>query len=306
MIRELVVKNVVEATGVHDEPEIYGGSPDDLGLCGGPESMSWRLHGAVGTIAAAGLAAIVMEILHPSVVAGVESQSSYRTQTFRRARNTFGYVVITTFGNTPAAERVIARVRRIHEHVNGTRPDGVEYRALDPELIGWVHTAIPWAMIAAYERYRGPLTDAEKARYLSEQAVIGRLGGATDIPETAAELDAYVEAMRPKLAVSEQTTSFIGFLVDGPEGTSAAGRLQNRLALHAGMSLMPAWARQLTATAHPDLVQQLWVHPSTWAQVRLIDWAFGVPDYRRLAEERVAVSSSSRRATSKYPRTVAI
>ena len=41
----------------------------------------------------------------------------------------------------------------MHARVNGVRPDGVAYRALDPELIGWVHTCIPWAVMTAYERF---------------------------------------------------------------------------------------------------------------------------------------------------------
>ncbi len=99
-------------------------------------------------------------------------------------RNTFGYVVTTTFGNTDAATRLIERVRRMHERVNGTLPDGRPYRAMDPELIGWVHTAIPWSIMLAYDAYRRPLTVDEKNRYLAEQAVIGRMGGAGDIPTT--------------------------------------------------------------------------------------------------------------------------
>ena len=76
----------------------------------------------------------------------------------------------TTFGNTEAATAVIERVKNVHAHINGTRPDGVAYRALDPELIAWVHTCIPWAIMQAFDRYRRPLSDEEKDRYLTEQA----------------------------------------------------------------------------------------------------------------------------------------
>ena len=50
----------------------------------------------------------------------------------------------------------------MHERVNGTMPDGRPYRAMDPELIGWVHNAIPWAIMLAYEAYVRPLSDDEK------------------------------------------------------------------------------------------------------------------------------------------------
>ena len=224
-----MVADMEEVGGRHDEPEIYDGEPGDPGLAGGPGSMSWEINGDIGVIGVAGSAAIVMEVLHPSVMAGVFTQSSYRTQPLQRARNTLGYVLRTTYGSTPGATSVIERVKRIHSRVGGVRPDGREYQALDPELIAWVHTCIPWAIMTAFDRYRRPLTIAEKDRYLAEQAVIGRMGGAESVPASVAELDDFVESMRPELAVNEQTRSFIRFLAEGHDrrrggGATGAGR----------------------------------------------------------------------------------
>src|SRR3954451_23750434 len=106
--------------GRHDEPEIYDGPPGDPGLVGGADSISWEINGDLASVAAAGSAAIIMEILHPSVMAGVEEHSSYRTDPLRRARNTLGYVLRTTFGNTVAATKVIEQVKHIHSFVHGT------------------------------------------------------------------------------------------------------------------------------------------------------------------------------------------
>jgi uncharacterized protein (DUF2236 family) len=240
-----------------------------------------------------------MEILHPSVMAGVHDLSRYRQRPLRRASTTYGYVVVTTFGNTNAAEGMIARVRRIHEQVNGTRPDGVPYRALDPELIGWVHTCIPWAVMRAYERYNRPLTDTERGRYLSEQAVIGRMGGAGDIPVTAAELDEYVAGMRPKLAVNEQTREFFEFLVTAPFGPrvpAPLARPAHLFQIHAAMSVMPGWARRLTNFGHPALAQRAVFDPALHLKARQLRWAFGVPPFRAMAEARVVERADGRAA----------
>lgn len=142
-LRDDIVRQVEAVTGRHDEPEVYAGAPGDPGLLG-PDSISWEINGDIGSIAVAGLAAIVLEVLHPSVMAGVEGQSTYRTQPLRRARNTLGDVVRTTFGTAEAATDVIERVKQVHGRVRGVRPDGVPYEALDPDLIAWVHTCIPW------------------------------------------------------------------------------------------------------------------------------------------------------------------
>ena len=215
ILQQRIVDGFTGITGRHDDPETYGGPAGDPGLIG-PGSVSWEVNGDIASVGIAGTAAIVLEILHPSVIAGVQDLSSYREDPFRRARTTLGYVLGTTFGSTEAATGLIERVRRIHGRVTGTRPDGVPYRALDPELLAWVHTCIPWMIMRAFERYNRPLSPGERDRYLTEQAVIGRMGGADAVPETMAELDEYVAAMRSKLAVTEQTREFFEFLLTAP------------------------------------------------------------------------------------------
>ena len=42
--------------------------------------------------------------------------------------------------------------------------------------------------------------------------MIGRMGGADWVPETVAELDDYLESMRPLMAFNEQTRDFLDFL----------------------------------------------------------------------------------------------
>jgi uncharacterized protein (DUF2236 family) len=298
-LRARIRAEIEAGGGRHDEPEIYDGPRGDPGLVGGPDSMSWEINGDFASISAAGSAAIIMEVLHPSVMAGVFQQSSYRTEPLRRARNTLGYVLGTTFGNTEAATALIERVKRVHTRVQGTRPDGQPYRALDPELLAWVHTAIPWAIMEAFHRYRRPLTTEEKNRYLTEQAVIGRMSGANWVPETVAELDEYAAHMRPLLAMNEQTRSFINFLAGDTEGELRATDLQQvqrRHDLAASMTLMPPWARQLSGTYMPSLVQRLYLAPRGRLQVNIVRWAYPELPCRQLALERV--SRGVRRSTS--------
>jgi uncharacterized protein (DUF2236 family) len=284
------IRETIEAVGGrHDEVEVYGGPSGDVGLAGGPGSISWEINGDLASVSAAGLAAIVMEVLHPSVMAGVFTQSSYATQPLRRAQNTLGYVLRTTFGNTDAATNIINRVKKVHSHINGVRPDGVEYQALDPELIAWVHTCIPWAIMEAFHRYRRPLTTAERDQYLREQAPIGRMGGAEWVPESMAELDDYVERMRPRMSVNEQTREFINFLagdVDGEFRASNRQQLDRRLVLAASMTLMPKWARHLTGTYQPAPVERTVLTPRVWLETRVVRWAVPELECKRMAAER--------------------
>jgi uncharacterized protein (DUF2236 family) len=282
--------------GRHDEPDVYDGPAGDPGLAGGPGSMSWEINGDLASVATAGSAAIIMEVLHPSVMAGVFQQSSYRTQPLRRAQNTLGYVLRTTFGNTDAATAVIQRVKKIHGTINGVRPDGVEYRALDPELIAWVHTCIPWAVMEAYHRYNRRLTTAERDRYLTEQAPIGRMAGAEWVPETMAELEDYVERMRPLMSMNEQTREFIDFLVgetDGPLRSNPFQQLERRLGIAGSMALMPTWARHLTGTYQPDALRFAYLDPNARLQARLLRWAYPQLPCKTMATARATAAKSS-------------
>jgi uncharacterized protein (DUF2236 family) len=292
-----LVEQIEAAGGRHDEAAIYAGEPGDPGLAGGPGSISWEINGDLASLVVGGTGAILLEVLHPSVMAGVFTQSSYRTDPLRRARNTLGYVLRTTFGSTVAATRVIEGVKRVHSRVNGTRPDGVAYRALDPELIAWVHTCIPWAVMSAYHRYCRPLSTEEKDRYLTEQAVIGRLGGADWVPGTVAELHDYVEKMRPLMGMNEQTREFMDFLAGRTDDFEIGRRerFDRWVSIRASMTLMPEWARRLTGTWQPGLLERFWLQPSDRLKARTIRWAYPDLPCKQMALARVASAPAAER-----------
>jgi len=284
-----IIEQIETAGGRHDEPQIYSGIPGDNGLCGGPDSISWEINGDFASVAVAGLGAILMEVLHPSVMDGVFTQSAYRTNPLSRARNTLGYVLRTTFGTTEAATQVIERVKLVHSRINGTRGDGVSYRALEPDLIAWVHTCIPWAIMRAFERYNRPLSLSEKNNYLREQAVIGRLGGAEWVPESVAELDDYVERMRPMMAFNDQTRQFTDFLLgtSGDVETSRYQRFDSWMSLQGSMALMPDWARKMTSTYHSEWVDRLSFKQNEKLKAKLLRWALPTLPCKTLALKRV-------------------
>lgn len=299
-LRRRIIADFERQAGRHDDPAVYGGPPGDPGLIG-PDSVSWEIHADLASVTQAGVAAIVLEVLHPSVVAGVEDLSSYRTDPFRRARTTLGYVLATTFGNTSAATGLIDHVRHMHSYVNGTRPDGVAYRALDPELIAWVHICIPWMIMTTFEATNRTLTPAERDRYLAEQAVIGRMGGGEGVPSSVAELDDFVARMRPKLAMTAQTQAFVEFFETSPFLPELPGAIQRPLArfgLRAGMSRAPRWARRLTGHDAPAPVTRGVLEPALQLDARLHRWAFGTPRYVELARARAAGVAVPEAATS--------
>lgn len=288
-LKQQIIKQLEFVGGRHDEYAIYGGPAGDPGLAGGPDSLSWRINGDMASVGLAGSAAILMEVLHPSVMHGVFTQSSYKTDPYTRAKNTLGYVLRTTFGNTESATRMIEQVKMVHSRIGGVRADGLAYQALEPELIGWVHTCIPWAIMMAYERYNQPLSAAQKDQYLKEQAVIGRMGGADWVPESVAELTDYVEQMRPHMAFNDQTLQFLDFLLGRSNEmmTTRRQRFDAMMGVRGSMMMMPDWARRMTGTWQPRWLDQAVFRPNEHLKAKLVRWAIPELPCKSLALARV-------------------
>ena len=105
----------------------------DPGLFG-PDSVTWRVHGD-SSMFVGGLRALLLQLLHPLAMAGVAEHSDYRRHPDRRLARTAVFVATTTYGTTEEAEAAFAMVRRVHETVVGTAPDGRPYAANDPHLV---------------------------------------------------------------------------------------------------------------------------------------------------------------------------
>ena len=117
-----------------------------------PEDPVWRVH-ADAAMFPGGMAALLLQSLHPLAMAGVAGHSGYRGDPWGRLQRTSHFLATTTFGTVEDAEAAIARVRAIHERVRGRDHRGRPYRAADPHLLGWVHVAEAHSFLAAYQRY---------------------------------------------------------------------------------------------------------------------------------------------------------
>jgi uncharacterized protein (DUF2236 family) len=146
-------------------------------------------------------------------------------------------------------------------------------------------------ILRCYEETKRPLSPHDKDRYLAEQAVIGRMGGADWVPTTAAELDDYVNAMRPRLSVNAQTREFVDFLMTSPFFPDLPDRLDrglHRFAIYAGMSRAPRWARELIGFDRPPLATRALMRPMLQFDAQRLRWAVDTPRYLRLAQDRAA------------------
>src|SRR6201988_2645191 len=97
-----------------------------------------RVH-ADASMFVGGLRALLLQSLHPLAMAGVAQHSDYRDDPWGRLQRTSAFLARTTFGSATQAGEACATVRKVHERVVGTAPDGRVYTANDPHLLAWVH-----------------------------------------------------------------------------------------------------------------------------------------------------------------------
>jgi uncharacterized protein (DUF2236 family) len=244
----------------------------DTGLFG-PASVAWRVHGDSAMLIG-GLRALLLQTLHPLAMAGVADHSDYRHDPWGRLHRTGRFVGGTTFGRTATAERLIERVRAVHDRVEGTAPDGRPYRANDPHLLLWVHVTEVDSFLRAYLRYgEGRLTDAECDRYVAEMAGLASRLGAAPAPETMAELEACLESFRAECHYGRQAREAVRFLLLPPVPLALRGAYG---VITAGaVGLLPGWARSMMWLPVPPGIDPLAIRPAASAVTRTIGWLMG-------------------------------
>jgi uncharacterized protein (DUF2236 family) len=214
-----------------------------LALAGGesaPEGLfrddSWlRVVSAEPVLIFGGGRALLLEIAHPLVAAGVAEHSNFRSDPFGRLQRTLDAMRAITFGDRAAALAAARSVERAHARVRG-RLDadagrhraGTPYSGRQPDLVLWVWATLVDTALLMYERFVGPLDDGAREAYCADQARVARLLGvpAELVPAGHAAFRRYFDGMLAgdALAVTPAARS-IADAVLHPPGDPDAGRL---------------------------------------------------------------------------------
>ena len=202
-----------------------------------PSAVTRRVHSDVTTMMVGGISGLLLQMLHPAVLAGVWDHSSFRADMHGRLRRTARFIAVTTYGRKSDAEAAIARVRQIHELVCGVLPNGVPYAASNPALLAWVHVTETTSFLNARIRYAEPrMSDADQDRYFHEMARIADALGADPIPRSRSEAQHLIEAMRPQLVVSARTRQVAQLVLTRPNRMASPVQA---LGMQAAIDLLP-------------------------------------------------------------------
>jgi uncharacterized protein (DUF2236 family) len=175
-----------------------GDPPGDAGDPGlfGPASEAWRLDREAMLLLGAGPRALLLQIAHPAVAAGVAEHSDFRADPWRRLDGTLRSYLRIIYGSTAAARAEIRRLHALHRSVVGAG-----YSARDLELALWVHATLVDSTLVAYDRWIEPLSRARAAAFYAETVPLGRAFGvpAALLP---GDLDAFERYVAGRLAPS--------------------------------------------------------------------------------------------------------
>ena len=166
---------------------------------------SWirKIH-AEGVLVFGGGRALLLEVAHPLVAAGVARFSDFGSDPFGRLRRTLEALRTLTFAPCEAALEVARHVEQVHRHVRGTLsqgtrrfPSGTPYSGRDPESALWVWATLVDTSLVMYERFVAELDGAAREAYYADQCILGRLLGvpAALVPPSYSEFRGYFEGV---------------------------------------------------------------------------------------------------------------
>lgn len=207
-----------------------------------PDSAIAQVHGDASMFVG-GIRALLLQTLHPAAMRGVAEHSDYRTDMWGRLASTSTYLAVTTFGHADDAQAAVDAVRRIHERIRGTMPDGTTYAASDPHLLGWVHAAQVDSFLLAHQTYGArPLDQARRDEYVAQAGEVAARLGVLDPPRTEAALREVLASYRPELRGSPEAREAVGFLLLRPP-LPVLARAPYLVLVAAAVGLMPRWTR---------------------------------------------------------------
>jgi uncharacterized protein (DUF2236 family) len=174
-----------------DPPAAGGPHAADSGLYG-PGSEAWTLNREAILLLGAGPRALLLQLAHPAVAAGVADHSDFRADPWRRLAGTLRSYLTIVYGSTAAARAEIRRLNALHRGIVGPG-----YAARDPDLSLWVHATLVESTIAVYDAWLEPLPRSRRAAYYAETRPIGRAFGVPEatLPADLAAFERYVAEM---------------------------------------------------------------------------------------------------------------
>lgn len=159
-------------------------------------SIAWRYASDARTLMGAG-AALILQVAHPTVAAGVREHSNFQRDPWGRLLRTLDFTNLLLYGGPEAARLTGERLREMHKRIKGIAPDGRRYHALEPEAYAWVHATLAWVIVDAHRLFGRRMRRDQIDRFYDEWRDLGGLLHVRerDLPPTWDAFSEYVDRM---------------------------------------------------------------------------------------------------------------
>jgi uncharacterized protein (DUF2236 family) len=164
-----------------------------------PASKIWAVHREMVLLLAGGRA-LLMQLAHPKVAAGVAAHSRFQEDPLGRLYRTMVRMWSIVFDEESQAREALRQVAMVHKRVRGNVPAdepshaGAAYDASDQELLLWVHATLIDSAMVAYNLLVAPLDPAGRADYYNDSKKLAALFGIKEnnIPSSIVSFDSYM------------------------------------------------------------------------------------------------------------------
>jgi uncharacterized protein (DUF2236 family) len=180
--------------------------------------------------------ALLLEVAHPLVAAGVGEHSQFRSDPFGRLSRTLDAMRTIAYGDRAAALAAARGLHRAHARVRGTLAEdagryraGTPYHGREVELVRWVWATLVDAALRVSECFVAPLPAEAREGYYAEQCGIARLLGVPRelVPPSHAAFAAWLErSVAESLQVTPLAREIAQAVLSPPAGLADGGRVR--------------------------------------------------------------------------------
>ena len=143
--------------------------------------------------------ALVLQLAHPHVAAGVAEHSDFQHNPFKRLQGTLEAVYAMVYGPAELADGVGRRVQWIHTFVRSEA-----YEANDPANLMWVHATLLETALSCYEQVVRPLGPSGRETYYQEMVEVAERFGCPRDKQPATYAD-FVDYWNQQVATLQVT-----------------------------------------------------------------------------------------------------
>lgn len=191
-----------------------------------PAGAYWRVNRETFLLLGGG-AALLLQLAHPLVAAGVSDHSGFREEPVRRLYRTIRTMQDIIYEDGFTANAAARQVKRVHARVRGELSEGTEhfpagtpYRASDPSLLLWVHATLLATALTTYEQFLPPLSRFERNEFYQDSKVVAQILGLTDtdLPVDFDDFQDYFRQMvsGPELALTPTVRALAEHVIHPP------------------------------------------------------------------------------------------